>query len=96
MAQGFSLAIAAWMTTNLKRSPEGGLVWRFDLDGVEALIRDYFREDLWSMIEEDHDCEVHLVRAQRSDRWAPEILSLFSGSALVWMCFPIDQRYPHE
>jgi pimeloyl-ACP methyl ester carboxylesterase len=75
MAAGFSSAIGTWMTTNLKRSPEGGLIWRFDLDGVESLIKDYFKEDLWSMIEDDYDTDVHLVRAQLSDRWSPEILA---------------------
>ena len=72
---GFSAELAAWMTTNLRRG-EGGLVWRFELDAVERLIADYFRADLWAVVETPRvDLEIHLVRAARSDRWTPSLLA---------------------
>ena len=74
VSSGFSEAIGNWMTTNLKRT-NGGYVWRFDLNGVESLIRDYFKQDLWSLIETKQDAEIHLVRAQDSDRWSESIIN---------------------
>ena len=65
--------IGDWMTTNLKRVQDG-YVWKFDLVGVERLIKDYFKQDLWSLIEAKQESEVHLVRAQRSDRWSKSIV----------------------
>ena len=73
VSSGFSEAIGNWMTTNLKKTDEG-YIWRFDLKGVESLIKDYFKQDLWSLIETRQESEVHLVRAQNSDRWSDAIV----------------------
>lgn len=70
-AQGFSGMLAGWMTTNLRQTPDG-LRWRFDLDGIEALLRDYAAEDLWPWL---HDparrAAVAVVAGDRSTRWTP-------------------------
>lgn len=72
---GFSLGIAQWMTTNLRRVnreqyPQGGFQWKFDLDGIKALITDYWRVDGWSLLEKiDPNIEVNLLRAERGLRW---------------------------
>lgn len=68
---GFSAALAQWMTTNLQPDGEGGYVWRFDLDGVEAMILNYARVDGWPVIEHP-PVDLHVVRAGRGDRWPPE------------------------
>ncbi len=68
-AAGLSGALARWMTTNLRRV-EAGFAWRFALDPIEALLRDYRRLDLWSVVEAA-PCEIRLLRAGRSDRWSP-------------------------
>ncbi len=71
MVQGFSRAIAQWLTTNLTRA-EDGYRWRFHLPIIEELIQDYFQRDLWPMLENPMPAlDIHVVRAQGSDRWTP-------------------------
>ena len=76
--QGFSIGIAQWMTTNLKRvnpsvHPEGGFEWRFDLAGIKALIADYWRVDGWALLSTlDPRLKVHLLRAERGLRWTSD------------------------
>lgn len=69
--RGFSEMLANWMTTNVRREGDG-LVWRFDLDAVEAMLADYWRTDLWPFLEAPPaHLRVHVLRAGRSDRWRP-------------------------
>lgn len=76
---GLSDMLSRWMTTNLTRG-EGGLVWSFDLDAVEAMLRDYLAQDLWHVLESPwRPAELHVVRAERSDRWTPEVLEHFEA-----------------
>ena len=77
-AAGLDPAIGMWLSTNL-RAGEGGLVWSVDLDAAEAMIGDYFARDLWAVVEAVDDAapDVEVVRAGRSDRWTPAILSRF-------------------
>ena len=70
--QGFSDGLARWMTTNLERR-DGGFWWRFDLDAARAMIDDYFALDLWDVTDMPRAApEIHVVRAERSDRWTDE------------------------
>jgi pimeloyl-ACP methyl ester carboxylesterase len=69
---GFTEGMAGWMTTNLRRAPDG-LRWRFDLDGVRALLADYVRQDFGDLLAAP-PCPIHLVQAGRSDRWTAPIL----------------------
>jgi pimeloyl-ACP methyl ester carboxylesterase len=72
MAQGLSSGTSNWLATNLVRKPEG-FVWRFDLDAIYELMLDYFRVDLWQVLESEAACpDVRVVVAEQSDRWAPE------------------------
>ena len=77
-ARGFSLGIAQWMTTNLRRlskdeSPEGGFTWRFDLSGISELINSYWTVDGWSLLGEiNPEVRLHLLRAERGMRWSQE------------------------
>lgn len=65
--KGVADPVARWMATNLERSDGGGLTWRFDLDAIEELLRDFFREDLWRVVESPPEgLEVHLVKAEES------------------------------
>lgn len=76
---GFSGMLSSWMTTNLRRRDGApGFVWRFDLDAVEALLADYLAVDLWEVVE-DAPCDLHFVRAERSDRWTDHALGRFYG-----------------
>jgi pimeloyl-ACP methyl ester carboxylesterase len=70
---GLSSGLAEWMATNLKREGQS-YVWVFDLDGIEELMRDYFRVDLWEFLAEPRTRpEFQLVVAERSDRWTAEL-----------------------
>jgi esterase len=72
MAQGLSSGTSNWLATNLKREPPG-FVWRFNLDAIYELMLDYFRVDLWPVLESQaSDSDFRVVVAERSDRWAPE------------------------
>ncbi len=72
MAQGLSSGTSNWLATNLERGPQG-MIWRFDLDAIYELMLDYFRVDLWQVLESGaSDSDFRVVVAERSDRWAPE------------------------
>jgi pimeloyl-ACP methyl ester carboxylesterase len=72
VAQGLSSGTSNWLATNLERAPEG-MVWRFELNAIEELMFDYFRVDLWEVLESGAtDSDFRVVVAERSDRWAPE------------------------
>jgi len=71
-AQGLSSGTSNWLATNLERQAEG-FVWRFNLDAIEQLMLDYFKVDLWPVLESGPtDSDFRIVVAERSDRWAPE------------------------
>jgi pimeloyl-ACP methyl ester carboxylesterase len=68
-----SSGLAEWMATNLERRGEV-YGWLFNLDGIEELMLDYFRVDLWEFLAQARSApELHLVVAERSDRWTPEL-----------------------
>lgn len=72
MQQGLSSGTSNWLATNLTRSPDG-FVWRFDLDAIHELMLDYFRVDLWPVLESGQaDTDFRVVVAENSDRWQPE------------------------
>lgn len=80
--RGFSPDIATWMTTNL-RLGEGGFVWRFDLDGIVAMLHAYAETDSWPWLESPlRRARVDVVRAGRSERWSPAELTRFSTENL--------------
>lgn len=65
-ARGVSPAVAAWMTTNLAFS-DGRYRWRLDLEAVEAMLADFFRVDLWDVVEAPPaDVEIEFVKANDS------------------------------
>lgn len=65
-AQGFARPVARWMTTNLERD-DGGFRWSLDWTAMEALLDDFFREDLWPVVEEPPGgWELHVVKAEDS------------------------------
>jgi pimeloyl-ACP methyl ester carboxylesterase len=66
-ARGVERPVAQWMATNLEREAAGILRWRFDVDAIEALMRDFFRTDLWDVVESPPvGIEIHFIRATRS------------------------------
>lgn len=65
---GIALPVARWMATNLAGEPATGYRWRFNLEAIEALLHDFFRRDLWPVLESPPgSLQLHLVKAEGSD-----------------------------
>jgi len=63
---GVEQPVALWVSTNLERRVDR-YVWGIDFDDMEALLRDFFRLDLWDIVERPRDgLELHFIRATRS------------------------------
>lgn len=64
--EGFAKGVAQWVSTNLVPA-DAGFRWRLDLDGIEALLRDFFDTDLWAVLEDPPGTlHVHVVKAVES------------------------------
>lgn len=66
---GFPKPVAQWMATNLVPSSAGEeLVWRLDPDDMEALLRDFFETDAWSVLESPPEgTRIHVIKARESN-----------------------------
>jgi pimeloyl-ACP methyl ester carboxylesterase len=65
-ANGVAPAVAAWMATNLAIEA-GRYVWRLDFDAMASLLDDFFRTDLWDVVEHPPaGTEFHFVQATES------------------------------
>jgi esterase len=64
---GHSRAIADWLAMNLERA-EGGFRLRTDLKLIRALLDDYFRRDLWEVLERS-SARIDIVVGGRSRVW---------------------------
>jgi esterase len=64
---GYPEGLGQWMAINLE-PVDGRYCWRLDLDAVEEMLRDFFRTDLWPVVEAPPPgVELHFVKATRSD-----------------------------
>ena len=71
-AQGVAEPVARWMATNLEEG-EGGWRWRIEAADMEAMLGEFFRADLWSVVEgSPAKLQVHLVKAEESSVLGPE------------------------
>lgn len=66
-AAGVPPAVVAWLASSARQDADGWR-WGWDLDGVEALLRDYLATDLWPFLGATAH-RVVLVEAGRSDRY---------------------------
>lgn len=65
--QGYPHPLAQWMAMNLQPA-DGRYRWRLDFDGVEVMLRDFFRTELWDVVEQPPaGVELHFVQATESD-----------------------------
>jgi esterase len=65
--RGIAPAVAAWMATNLAPD-DGSVTWRLDFEAMRALLEDFFRTDLWDVVEQPPpDVDLHFVKAVESD-----------------------------
>jgi esterase len=67
-AAGIAPDVAAWMATNLRREGDA-LTWALDWDAMEALLRDFFVRDLWSVVEAPPPgVALHFIKGTQSSR----------------------------
>lgn len=72
VARGYAPGVALWMAINLEPA-DGRYRWRVDFGAMEEMLRDFFRTDLWSVLEAPPaGVEVHVVKAIDSDTLDPE------------------------
>jgi pimeloyl-ACP methyl ester carboxylesterase len=71
IAADYAPGVAQWMAINLE--PRGGRYrWRIDLDAMEEMLRDFFRVDLWHVVENPPPgVEIHFVKATESNTLDP-------------------------
>lgn len=62
---GYPEGVGQWMAMNLE-PVDDEFSWRIDLSAMEELLRDFFRTDLWEVLEAPGGPEIHLVRATES------------------------------
>ncbi len=75
VATGVARPVALWMSTNMDwRGDE--YRWTLNLDHMEALLRDFFRQDLWDIVESPRaELTIHFVRATGSPVLSAEAVS---------------------
>ena len=79
---GVAKGVAQWMATNLRAEPTGGYVWHFDLDALEAMLRNYREFDGYPLLESaDRPFEIHYVRAGKSDRFTHDDIARLEALA---------------
>jgi esterase len=72
MRAGYEEGVARWMAINLEPA-DGGYRWRLDFAAMEEMLRDFFRTDLWPVVERPPEgVELRFVKATRSDTLDPE------------------------
>lgn len=66
-ARGVTRPIAMWLAMNVRPVPNTTrFVFRIDIDGIRALLDDYFRVDLWDVLEKPSALVVHLILGGKS------------------------------
>jgi esterase len=66
VARGIARPTAMWLATNLSWR-DGAYHWRLDFDDMEAMLRDFYRTDLWELVEDPRPgLETHFIRATGS------------------------------
>lgn len=80
-AGGFATGVGQWMATNLTRT-EDGFVWRLDFDAMERLLLDFFRTDLWAVVESPPPgVDLHFVKASESSAISPQAVQRIEAAA---------------
>jgi esterase len=95
LQRGIPDALVTWLLSSAVRHDDGWR-WAWDLNGVERLMDDYFRQDLWP---EAVAAKAKIVRAIRSDRWTVDELARAEAFAadgrVVWLTLPDAGHWLH-
>lgn len=80
-SHNIAMPVASWMAMNLDRT-DGVMQWRFDLDHLESLLRDFYRTDLWNVVENPpENIEFHFIKASDSDIITPAAVKRIEAAA---------------
>jgi pimeloyl-ACP methyl ester carboxylesterase len=80
-AAGQDRGTAQWMATNVEHR-DGAYRWRFDLDALEELLRDFYRTDLWQVVEQPPaGVALRFVKASESSVLTPEAVARIERAA---------------
>lgn len=72
VSDGYEKGVGQWLAMNLERHGER-YRWKLNWDGIEALLRDFFRTDVWGVLENPPGAlQVHVIRAVKSTSIDPE------------------------
>jgi hypothetical protein len=72
-AAGQPLPLAQWLAMNVVPDESGAYSLRLDLPAVRSMLRDYYRQDLWSVaFDPALPGELHVVIAERSGALSPD------------------------
>jgi len=81
MARGYAQGVAQWMAINLEPA-DGRYRWRLDFAAMEEMLRDFFRTDLWSVVERPPPgVDIHVVKATESDALDAEATARVEAAA---------------
>lgn len=75
---GFSKSLADWLGTNLRRSEASSeqMTWIFDVEGIYDMYLSYKQTNYWPFLEcPPKGLDIGIVRAEKSDRWHPSLLT---------------------
>lgn len=79
---GYPRPLGLWLGMNLERGEDGRFRWKLPWDGVEEMLRDYFRTDVWGVIESPPEgVEIHIARATESDAIGDDDLARIEGAS---------------
>lgn len=79
--EGYSLGVAQWMSTNLRRTDEG-FAWKIDFDAMERLLVDFFDTDLWTVVVSPAPRhEIHFLKASESSVLSPGAIARIEAAA---------------
>lgn len=76
--EGFSKSLADWLGTNLRRIDASSeqMAWIFDVEGIYDMYLSYKQTNYWPFLESPpKGLDIGIVRAEKSDRWYPSLLS---------------------
>jgi pimeloyl-ACP methyl ester carboxylesterase len=78
---GYTLGVAQWMATNLVRQQDA-FVWKLDFDAMERLLRDFFKTDLWQVVESPPEqLDVHFLKASESSAISADAVTRIEAAA---------------
>ncbi|KAH9307701.1 hypothetical protein KI387_035612, partial [Taxus chinensis] len=84
MNLGFSKTLSDWLASNLKRvgTSMEEATWVFDLEGIFEMFQSYREKSYWSLLQHPpRGLDISIVRAEKSDRWHPSVLSQLESIA---------------